>query len=179
MLRISQETFATRAIEATLAYADVEYTRVTTGDAPGLALCDDVLVRDVPAYSVDADTTFTGWHACFVYASRRAHTWPSDPVHSALVDEAVTAAAYESLVDIQARMADGRLWVVDKLGESTAADFLLLARLRQLQEDGHVLPVGLREYAERDPTCDYAESASEADEGAEEEGGKGTWCSIS
>ena len=76
----------------------------------------------------------------------------------------VKGPAYKVISEqVEALFAHGKPWLVSELEESTAADFLLIARLRRMRDDGHSLrtyPL-LLAYSDRNPAFaeNYYESA--------------------
>ena len=140
----------TSAICATFEYAKAEYEVVEDAEA-----CEATLIVD--------GTTITGWLPIFVFASRMAHTLPGDRLEMAMVMEAIAKIDGASLAQVEALFAHGKPWLVSELEESTAADFLLIARLRRMRDDGHSLrtyPL-LLAYSDRNPAFaeKYYESA--------------------
>lgn len=144
-----------RAIRSTLNYAGTQYT------------VDLLNEGDVELRNADNGWTLYGWRSVFTYASRHAHTMPSDPTSAALVERWVSAPWIEAdadqrcatLDDLEAALAaHGQTFLCDdELKLSTAADFLWVPRLADLLAAGKLDKEArpcLVALAQQDPSLD-------------------------
>ena len=166
VLTYSHAHYTMNAIRATLEFANVHYQIEITGAFPTMTSRDDFFSPEEPTYRLEeSGELLSGWHTIFMYASRLAHTWPSDALGSARVDRAARDARYASLDSLKKEyLGAGTGWMLAQYEDSTAADFMCIARLRSMQDNGHVLPKALRKYARRNPALKLESDDDENDE---------------
>ena len=175
VLTYSHAHYTMNAIRATLEFANVHYQIEITGAFPTMTSQDDFFSPEEPTYRLEeSGELLSGWHTIFMYASRLAHTWPSDALGSARVDRAARDARYASLDSLKKEyIGAGTGWMLAQYEDSTAADFMCIARLRSMQDNGHVLPKALRKYARRNPALTLESDDGENDESDEDDSDEG------
>tara|TARA_B100000945_G_scaffold296354_1_gene274546 strand:+ start:402 stop:830 length:429 start_codon:yes stop_codon:yes gene_type:complete len=79
----------------------------------------------------DMSVAIKGTSSIFLTVSRIAHTFPSDPVNAGIIDMNIRWLENATLSDVEHLLSDGRIWLCLEFQESTAADVLLISRLKK------------------------------------------------
>jgi hypothetical protein len=155
-IKYSKWTPECDAIRETFEYSEIEFDIINDDETVGITM---EIIRNGKV------ETLVAWQPIFLYISRRAHTFPSEPLDAAMVlqwmmmdwgDEKATLRVLEENLQLNTWLGG--------FDDSTAADFLWQTRLQYISDDLEEYPA-LREYITRDTKKSYCEcDSSESDD---------------
>ena len=124
-LKVNRITADERAIQRTLDYMGAPYATTYVHTDVSLSIPRE-------AGPADKEIELYGFLSVFTCVSRWAHTLPSDPIDAGIVVEMLDMARFSTLDDLEAYV-DPNKWMCKEWDVSTAADFYLISRLKEIE----------------------------------------------